>query len=72
TYKYPTSSQQSLITEPHHNPSNHVHKSPARMYRNPPSLSTPKILISRVTYNFKNHLAQPRTSLSHVVSLPPR
>ncbi|KAF6167593.1 hypothetical protein GIB67_031176, partial [Kingdonia uniflora] len=44
TYKCPSSSQQSPITEPHHNPFNHVHKSPARMYRNPPGLSTPKML----------------------------
>ncbi|KAF6176790.1 hypothetical protein GIB67_016366, partial [Kingdonia uniflora] len=58
--------------EPHHNPPNHVHKSPAQKYRNPPGLSTPKIPTSRVTYNFNNHLAQPRTSLSHAVSLPPR
>ncbi|KAF6149448.1 hypothetical protein GIB67_016986, partial [Kingdonia uniflora] len=72
TYKCPTSNQHSPITEPHHNPPNHVHKSPTRMYRNPPGLSTPKISTSRVTYNFINHLAQSRTSLSHVVSLPPR
>ncbi|KAF6168401.1 hypothetical protein GIB67_004953, partial [Kingdonia uniflora] len=44
TYKCPTSSQQSPITEPHHNPPNHVYKSPARMYKNPPGLSTPKML----------------------------
>ncbi|KAF6156097.1 hypothetical protein GIB67_007472, partial [Kingdonia uniflora] len=47
TYKCPTSSQQSPITKPHHNPPNHAHKLPVRMYRNPPNLSTPKILTSR-------------------------
>ncbi|KAF6145540.1 hypothetical protein GIB67_037573, partial [Kingdonia uniflora] len=72
TYKCLTSSQQSLITKPHHNPPNHVHKSPARMYKNSPGMSIPKIPTSQVTYNFINHLAQPRTSLSHAVSLPPR